>query len=107
MRGAIERVDMDPEEYRLELARKHTPLIGQLAGVNRHVANQAAQKGLRDTIAWWAGHQRAQNRSDSESYRRFYFRYGVDVWTAKTLKAVDADELAGRINQHLGELNRG
>ena len=104
MRGEIEKVDMDPEAYRHELAKKYTPLVGQLAGVKRHVATQEAQEALRGSIAWWAGYQRAQGRSDSESYRRFYFKFGTDVLTAQTLKAADAIELAGRVNEHLGGL---
>ncbi len=104
MRGEIEKVDMHPEAYRHELAKKYTPLVGQLAGVKRHVATQEAQEALRGSIAWWAGYQRAQGRSDSESYRRFYFKFGTDVLTAQTLKAADAIELAGRVNEHLGGL---
>ena len=104
MRGDIEKVDMDQEAYRLELVKKYVPLVGQLAGVKRHVATQEAQEALRGSIAWWAGYQRAEGRSDSESYRRFYFKFGTDVLTAQTLKAVDAIELAGRVNEHLGGL---
>lgn len=107
MRGEIEKVDMHPEAYRHELAKKYTPLVGQLAGVKRHVATQEAQEALRGSIAWWAGYQRAQGRSDSESYRRFYFKFGTDVLTAQTLKAADAIELAGRVNEHLGGLANG
>lgn len=107
MRGEIEKVDMHPEAYRHELAKKYTPLVGQLAGVKRHVATQEAQEALRGSIAWWAGYQRAAQRSDSESYRRFYFKFGTDVLTAQTLKAADAIELAGRINEHLGGLANG
>jgi hypothetical protein len=97
MRGEIARVDMDPEAYRLELAGKHAPMIGQLAGVKRHVERQAAQHVLRDTIATWAGWQRHAGRPDSESYRRFYFAFGVDVLTAQTLGVSDAMELAARV----------
>ena len=104
MRGEIEKVDMHPEAFRMELVKKHAPLVGQLAGVKRHVANQEAQTALRGSIAWWAGYQRAEGRSDSESYRRFYFKFGTDVLTAQTLKAADAIELAGRVNEHLGGL---
>lgn len=107
MRGEIEKVDMHPEAYRHELAKKYTPLVGQLAGVKRHVATQEAQEALRGSIAWWAGYQRAQGRSDSESYRRFYFKFGTDVLSAQTLKASDAIELAGRVNEHLGGLANG
>ncbi len=107
MRGEIEKVDMHPEAYRHELAKKYTPLVCQLAGVKRHVATQEAQEALRGSIAWWAGYQRAQGRSDSESYRRFYFKFGTDVLTAQTLKASDAIELAGLVNEHLGGLANG
>ena len=107
MRGDIAKVDMHPEAYRHELAKKYTPLVGQLAGVKRHVANQEAQEALRLSIAWWAGYQRAQGNSDSESYRRFYFRFGVDVLSAQTLKASEALTLAEHVNQHLGGLASG
>lgn len=107
MRGDIERVDMSAEDFRIEQIKKYVPLIGQLAGVKRHVATQEAQKALRGSIAWWGGYQRAAGRSDSESYRRFWFKFGVDVMTAQTLKARDAIELAGRVNEHLGVLANG
>lgn len=104
MRGEIARVDMHPEAKRDELNSKYMPRVGVLAGVKRHVENQEAQAALRASIAWWAGWQRAHNRSDSESYRRFYFKFGVDVMTAQTLKTKEAIELAAKINLNLGEL---
>lgn len=107
MRGEIDRVDMDKELYREELAAKHTPKIGQLAHVKRHAERQDAQAALRHSIAWWAGYQRAMGRNDSESYRRFYFAFGVDVMTAQALNTKEAIELAGQINEHLGGLANG
>jgi len=107
MRGEIDRVDMDKEVYREELAAKHTPKIGQLAHVKRHAERQEAQAALRHSIAWWAGYQRAMGRNDSESYRRFYFAFGVDVMTAQALNTKEAIELAGQINEHLGGLANG
>lgn len=104
MRGDVERVDMDPEAYRAELAAKHTPKIGQMAHVKRHAERQEAQKALRESIAWWAGYQRALGRSDSESYRRFYFKFGTDVLTAQALNTREAIDLAGKVNEHLGGL---
>lgn len=107
MRGEIDRVDMDKEVYRQELAAKHTPKIGQLAHVKRHAERQEAQAALRHSIAWWAGYQRAMGRDDSESYRRFYFAFGVDVMTAQALNTKEAIDLAGQINEHLGGLANG
>lgn len=107
LRGDIARVDMHPEAYREELAAKHTPAIGQMAHVKRHAERQDAQAALRESIAWWAGYQRAAGRPDSESYRRFFFAFGVDVLTAQALKTADALALAERINEHLGGLQNG
>lgn len=105
MRGEIERVDMPTEAYREELAAKRAPHIGQMAGVKRHAERQEAQAALRESIAWWAGYQRAMQRPDSESYRRFYFAFGVDVMTAQALNTKEATALAARINEHLGEVS--
>jgi len=102
MRGEIEAVDMHPEAYREQLAAKHTLHIGQMAHVKRHAERQEAQAALRESIAWWAGYQRAMGRADPESYRRFYFAFGVDVMTAQTLNTREAIELADNINRHLG-----
>lgn len=104
MRGDVARIDMDKEAYRAELAAKHVPKVGQLANVKRHVERQEAQEALRASIAWWAGHQRALGRGDSESYRRFYFAFGVDVMTAQTLNTREALELANRVNEELGNV---
>lgn len=103
MRGEIERVDMDPEAYRIELAGRRVPIIGQLANVKRHAARQDAQAELRDAIAWWAGYQRAALRPDSESYRRFYFAFGVDVLTAQTLGTKEATALAASVHLHIAK----
>ena len=99
MRGDIDKVDMDPEAYRHELAKKYVPLVGQLAGVKRHVANQEAQKLLRALISLWAGHQRAMGRGDSESYRLFYFKFGMDVMTAQALNTKESWALYEVLNE--------
>lgn len=125
MRGEKEKVDMSvedfkatlqtPEDYRAELVSKNVPLIGQLGNVKRfvekqqtailaHMNDQQAQESLRASISWWAGYQRAQGRPDSESYRRFYFMFGVDVLTAQALTAGPALTLAGQINEQLGRI---
>ena len=104
MRGEVDRVNMHPEAFRAELQNKYVPVIGQMAQVKIHARDQATQEALRASIAWWAGLQRAHGRDDRESYKRFYFMFGVDVMTAQTLKTKEAIELAGRINEHLGGL---
>lgn len=102
LRGEVADVDKDPEKYREELAAKHVPHIGQLAHVKRHAARQAAQQVLRDSIALWGGVQRAAGRPDSESYRRFFFAFGVDVLSAQALNTKEALELNDRIRAQNG-----
>jgi DNA repair protein RadD len=104
MRGEIEAVDKDPEQYRAELMAKRMPQVGQLANVKRHVARQEAQAQLREAIAWWAGYQRAVGRPDAESYRRFWFAFDIDVMSAQALGAREAIELTEHINSHLEEM---
>ena len=98
MRGEINRIDGDvyyprgmPEPARMQLKRVH----GE---------RQEMQSALRESIAWWAGYQRTMGRSDSESHRRFYFMFGIDVMSAQALKRADALALANKINMFLGEL---
>lgn len=103
MRGDIERVDMDIKERHVELLSKRTPGKYISANLNRHTERQIAQKSLRSAIAYWAGIQRAKGRSDSESYRRFYFAFGVDVMTAQTYHPKKANELLQRLGESIKE----
>lgn len=106
LRGEVAEVDMTTGEYRAMLADKRVPMIGIMANVKRHTAQQEAQKALRETIAWWAGFQRAMERPDSESYRRFYHKFGVDVLTAQALGTAEAVALQEKINLNLQEVCR-
>jgi hypothetical protein len=91
LRGDIERIDNAPR------VPQHLDPIAQKAVINRHKARQKAQKGLRDTIAIWAGFLRAENKTDSQIYRTFYFDFGIDIASAQALNTNDADELRGKI----------
>ena len=69
----------------------------------RHWERREGQKALRNVIAWWAGLETAQGRGESESYRRFYHRFGVDVANAQTLGTREAAELTGRVSAELAK----
>jgi hypothetical protein len=62
---------------------------------------QNAQGALRNALAWWAGLQDTKGRTESESYRLFYFRFGIDVAGAMVLGSREAMELADKINREL------
>lgn len=99
LRGEIAKIDGAP---------RHPPEAGAaiVGAIHRnHWMRQHSQQALRGSIALWAGWQRKLGRGDPESYRRFFFRYGVDVATAQTLNAADADALAKRIQSDLEDNN--
>lgn len=100
MRGDIERINMDPETYRAELVAKFAPVVGQRAGVKRHVERQQVQELLRGLIRQWGSDHRARGIPDSESYRRFYFQFGIDVLSAQALGTRDAEKLTERITNY-------
>lgn len=94
MRGEVAHADRDVEVVRAELAAKHAPLIGQMAGCKRHAANKEAQMQLRETMAQWAGSRRNLGNG---RYIAFYLTFGVDVLGAQILKEKDANDLRARI----------
>lgn len=97
MRGEIARIDANPV-----IPYGAAP---EVAGAirKRHWERQGAQATLRNAIAWWAGLQDSIGASESESYRRFYFKFGVDVGNAQALGAREAGELTERINAELSK----
>lgn len=97
MRGQIAKVDGDvilPYNATAEVAG---------AIKRRHWERRTAQHDLRNVIAWWAGLAQAQGRGESESYRRFYFKFGIDVANAQTLGAREAAELTERVKLELSK----
>lgn len=97
LRGEIERIDGD--------AVIPYGAGDVVAGAvrRRHWERQQAQRDLRNAIAWWAGLETAKGSGESESYRRFYFRFGLDVANAQTLGAREAEELTARVNSELAK----
>jgi superfamily II DNA or RNA helicase len=96
MRGEIARIDAAPV---IPWGADHA-----VAGAvkKRHFERQVAQTELRRAMAWYSGLENAKGRRDvQEQYRRFYFTFGVDVATAQSLSAKDADELRQRIVEYV------
>lgn len=81
--------------------------VGHAAGalaaagaLNRQLERIQTQQQLRETIALWAGHQRARGRSDRESHKRFYLTWGCDVLSALAMPRADMEALNGKILEH-------
>ena len=71
----------------------------------RHRSRVEAHADLAEAIATWAGWQSHLGRGEAESYRRFYFEFGLDALSAKALQTADASALAERINVRLAAHN--
>jgi len=98
MRGEVRKVDKSADSVQRGMERNSHSYIVAKGAANQHVKRQEAQEVLRDAIALWAGHQRAAGRDDSESYRRFWFNFGVDVMGAQALGRPEAEALTEKIN---------
>ena len=111
MRGDVIDIN-DPDvaitEYRKQLQMKRTPKMYELAHVKRFAEKLhttiESQRGLRDMMAWWAGHWRAKGSDDGEIYRRFYITFNYDWLTAMTMESKEANALAEKVAIKIGEL---
>lgn len=112
MRGEVAKVDTPLQDaiaqYRMELAAKHTKPLHIAAHSRRFAAKLEEQQttvtALREVMAHWAGHHRAAGRSDSEIFRRFYIRYGVDWLTCQSLSTDRMMQLSERVALDIGSL---
>lgn len=75
--------------------------IARQGAFKQHRERKEAQVDLADAIDLWGGWQMAQGFSDREAYKRFYFAFGVDVMTARTLGRGDAETLAAKVRDVL------
>ncbi|BAN16871.1 putative helicase [Edwardsiella phage PEi21] len=97
MRAAFDKVNMPAAEHHNYLLNQGVPQIGIMANVKRHLARQEIAAELRDVLAWWAGHRRAEGLQDREIYRKFYLKYGTDFLTAQTGKIDEMTALMQRV----------
>ncbi len=98
LRGEAVDVDLTPAEFLAKSGAAHLPRPAAAGAAARFREKQEAQRALREEIAVWAGWQRANGRPDSESYRRFYLQYGIDVLSAQALGRKEAEALLERIS---------
>lgn len=95
LRGEADRIMLPPQ------IPQHLDHVAAMALRKRHTERQQAQGRLAEAMAWWGGWQNAQGRDDREAFKRFYFAFGVDAATARTLNRADADALAAQVEQVL------
>ena len=99
LRGEAERVEGAPQ-YPPNAAPE---VVGAIR--RRHHERTLAAHSLKGAIALWGGWQKSLGRSDSEGYRRFYHRFGIDVLSAQALAASAAEQLRERVSGDLTNNN--
>lgn len=74
------------------------------AGMRKqHNARRDAQTELRETLALYGGWRTGEGDTLSQSQRRFYLTFGVDVMTAQTLGAREALDLNTRVGDMIAK----
>lgn len=97
MRQEVNNVDMPAGALRAHL-RKNNVNPGAAVNIERaHMSRQEAQRELREAMKLWAGMQEQMGRGESESLRRFYHEFQVDVLSAQALGRNEAYELAQKV----------
>jgi DNA repair protein RadD len=110
MRGDVIPVDDDMDNhlkaYQTQLEIKNAPYIGKHMRDfrNKLHAKREATIALRDIMAWWAGHHRAEGRTDSQIFRIFYLRFNVDWLSAMALDCDAALALGERVAFNMGKV---
>lgn len=99
MRAQVARLDAPFDKSKMRYAG--APEIAIAGAAKQHRLRQEAQTALRDAIAMWGGTQRHHGRPDYESYRRFYYQFGIDVLSAQALGRPEATELTERVRRDL------
>ncbi len=89
----VEAANMPADQFEQKLIANNVPQIGRGQLVRKHEAVKYRRETLKHLIGWWVGCQEQMGRDRSEVYKRFFFRYGVDMATALTLDMKQTDAL--------------
>lgn len=80
----------------------HAGRAAVIATERRQQERRESQARLRETIAFWAGvRKEVYGDSDEVSYMRFYRLFGVDVLTAQTFNAKEAQKLEALVRENM------
>lgn len=113
MRGEVAKVDRPIQEqmteYGQNLLRKRVSQINAVSLTKKFGVKlekqQTAITALREIMAWWAGHYRADGHNDSSIFRIFYLTFGVDWLSAQSMDSAGALKLADRVAIKMGKMS--
>lgn len=98
---AIQRADMSTVSYQQNLVSRGCPAAGIARNVRIHNAAKRRRAVLRCLVDWWVGAQ--AGRDVGEVHKRFYYRFGVDIGTAFTLREQETNDLICRVSAGFGK----
>lgn len=99
LRGMVEEASMTVDEYRAQLAAAGVPRIGQMGHAKTWASKLEAREAVGLAMDRWGGIMHYVHKlSDREIQRLFWHKFGVDVWTARTLGLEESQALAAKID---------
>ena len=104
LRNMVIAAHETPENMRERLTSLRVPQAGIMSNVKRQREKLEVLEDVKSAIAQWAGYERHGGASDSEIRRKFYLRFGVDIWTCQTWKKVELEKLNGTIREDMYKL---
>lgn len=104
LRNMVIAAHETPENMRERLTSLRIPQAGIMSNVKRQREKLEVLEDVKSAIAQWAGYERHGGASDSEIQRKFYLRFGVDIWTCQTWKKVELEKLNGTIREDMYKL---
>ena len=101
LRAAVASVAMPNDVYREQAHIRSLPSAWVGSNVKKHDAHRVALLGLQEAMSWWGGEHRAQGRSDSEIFRRWFLMFGTDWLTAQAQDRATMEKLTLQVIERL------
>lgn len=98
MRRDINKIDESTQSMYQRMKNAGASEMVARSAIKRHGERREEIDKLRDSMAWWCGYHKAVGETEDMIYKRFYFKFGIDINTAQTLSKKEAIELQGKVN---------
>jgi superfamily II DNA or RNA helicase len=97
LRGMVADSLMSVDEYRMSLAARGVPRIGQMGHAKNWAEKLEMRYAVRQEMERWGGVYHARRLSDDEIQSLFWLKFGVDVMTAQTLSGDEGAALLSKL----------
>jgi superfamily II DNA or RNA helicase len=101
MIGTVNEATKPSDQVYQEMIGKGVQPMHAHGHADRQFENLKTYKDLGDAIDWFGGHSRSLGREDFQTYRMFYYRFGVDILSARGVEIKKAKKLNEDIRKYL------